>query len=442
MSGIDGGTLRAWRRCRGWDVPKTAQELRRTAREMGVPVASLTGLIQMIYAWERGDHKLTERYELLYRELGFRSEQFSSPVPDLAEILLSPTLSIADVALPESPGSAKEGDVDRRAFNFLALGLLAGNLMLPGPVPGAVSVSDVRRLRKITSGMWSQEWTIGGNALLREAVRQYLAVRTMLDHSSYMASVGLELQALAAELAACAGFTAFDADMQPLARGLLNESALLAGSTGDAVLTAAAYAQLAMRSTSLGVSSGRQGLAREALRFLDQAADAARHEPSPRLHAMISMRRATAAALLKDNIEVRRSITSARRELDRGEHPADPPWLDFVTRSEITAHEAMAAFSLGKPETAAMLYRGVLGDAKLASRNRALYQARLATSLHAAGDNAEAIGEGLKVLPVLEGPVRSARSLRQLEPVRQAADPGSEFAMKFDAVTRSYAGAS
>jgi protein tyrosine/serine phosphatase len=32
----------------------------------GVPVATHDGLVRMIYAWERGDHKLTERYELLY----------------------------------------------------------------------------------------------------------------------------------------------------------------------------------------------------------------------------------------------------------------------------------------------------------------------------------------------------------------------------------------
>ena len=66
MPGIGGGTLREWRRSRGWDVPEMARQLRRAAREAGVPAATHTGLIRMIYAWERGDHKLTERYRLLY----------------------------------------------------------------------------------------------------------------------------------------------------------------------------------------------------------------------------------------------------------------------------------------------------------------------------------------------------------------------------------------
>ena len=70
MPGIDGGTLGAWRRSRGWDVPEVARQLRRVARESGVPVAASAGLIRMIYAWERGDHDLSERYELLYRSLG------------------------------------------------------------------------------------------------------------------------------------------------------------------------------------------------------------------------------------------------------------------------------------------------------------------------------------------------------------------------------------
>jgi hypothetical protein len=71
MPGIDGGTLRAWRRSRGWDVPEVARQLRHAARESAVHIAAHAGLIRMIYAWERGDHELSERYELLYRKVGF-----------------------------------------------------------------------------------------------------------------------------------------------------------------------------------------------------------------------------------------------------------------------------------------------------------------------------------------------------------------------------------
>ena len=65
MAGIDGGTLRAWRRSRGWDVPEVARQLRYAARESAIHIAAHAGLIRMIYAWERDDHDLSERYELL-----------------------------------------------------------------------------------------------------------------------------------------------------------------------------------------------------------------------------------------------------------------------------------------------------------------------------------------------------------------------------------------
>ena len=68
MPGIDRKTLRAWRRSRGWDVPEMARQLRHAALETDQAVAALDGLIRMIYAWERGDHELSERYELLYRQ--------------------------------------------------------------------------------------------------------------------------------------------------------------------------------------------------------------------------------------------------------------------------------------------------------------------------------------------------------------------------------------
>jgi hypothetical protein len=63
MPGIDGGTLRAWRRSRGWDVADMARQLRRAAAE---PVAAHDGLVRMIRSWEDGSHEISERYELLY----------------------------------------------------------------------------------------------------------------------------------------------------------------------------------------------------------------------------------------------------------------------------------------------------------------------------------------------------------------------------------------
>lgn len=76
MPGIDGVTLRAWRRSRGWDVPALARQMRRAAGDDTLPVHD--ALVRMIYRWEREGLK-TERYELLYRALGFGTGRSSPP---------------------------------------------------------------------------------------------------------------------------------------------------------------------------------------------------------------------------------------------------------------------------------------------------------------------------------------------------------------------------
>lgn len=76
MTEGSGGELRNWRRSRGWDVPELARQLRRAASE---PIAAHDGLVRMIRGWERGDHRVSERYELLYRKLGLPGHDNDAP---------------------------------------------------------------------------------------------------------------------------------------------------------------------------------------------------------------------------------------------------------------------------------------------------------------------------------------------------------------------------
>ena len=89
MAMSNGGELREWRRSRGWDVPELARRLRRAADE---PVAAHDGLVRMIRAWERGDHRPSERYELLYRRLGLppANENEAEPQSDLRAVRRAP----------------------------------------------------------------------------------------------------------------------------------------------------------------------------------------------------------------------------------------------------------------------------------------------------------------------------------------------------------------
>jgi transcriptional regulator with XRE-family HTH domain len=349
------------------------------------------------------------------------------------DLVRSPVSSLPSVV----EGEDSDDPLKRREFGITALGMLAAGLLPPpGRVPTSVSAEHVRRLREAAAGLWVQDWQVG-SAVLLDAVGAYATARAMLDDSRYSSTTGNDLLAVTAELAACAGFIAFDAAEQATARVLLTEAALLATSAGDQVLIAHAYSLLALQSSSLAATGRQVPLAREALRFLGQGADAARHVPSPRVHAVIAMRRATACALLGEEQDVRTFIAAAHRELDAGGHPSDPHWAAFVTPAEVTAHEAMAYLSLGQPARAVGVFRAVLADKALPRRNRVYYQARLAGALNAVGDHSQSLSEGLQALPGLEGPVKSPRTLLWLRPVRQGVSRDSEFAGRFDAVAAS-----
>jgi hypothetical protein len=77
MTGIDGGTLRQWRRSRGLDVPALARELRKAAGDDPVPVHD--AFVRMIRRWEREGLR-TERYELLYAAVfGVSPRELAAP---------------------------------------------------------------------------------------------------------------------------------------------------------------------------------------------------------------------------------------------------------------------------------------------------------------------------------------------------------------------------
>ncbi len=92
---------------------------------------------------------------------------------------------------------------------------------------------------------------------------------------------------------------------------------------------------------------------------------------------------------------------------------------------------------LGDLNMASTLYRASLEEPGLSPRNRVNYHAQLAATLAKRGDTAEAISEGLAVLPVLERQVASPRTIATLRPVRQVAQDrkDDEFCGRYDALS-------
>ncbi|WP_460364786.1 helix-turn-helix domain-containing protein [Actinocorallia lasiicapitis] len=200
-------------------------------------------------------------------------------------------------------------------------------------------------------------------------------------------------------------------------------------------------------------AAGGGGLLAEAVRVYERArlmldesaeraAEAARHDPSPTLHALIALRQALAYAALDDEFAFRSSINQARRELDRGRRADELPWTAFVSHSEITGYEAMGAMLLDSPAKAAELYQVVLNDPARSPRDRAYYRACLSGALAQSGDQGAAVSEALTVLPELHGRgLTSVRVLQALDPVRKAMPDGDAFTVRYDAAAKALAAA-
>jgi hypothetical protein len=321
--------------------------------------------------------------------------------------------------------------MDRRKFTTLAGGLV---VLAALPVPARADQAHVRYLQSTLTQLRAQDHTVGGGALLPQALQHFAHARRILDESDHTATIGRELLVVTADLGNQCGWFAYDANNQPLARHLYGEAALLADSAGAGEQRVHVYANMLQQCVYLARHTGRQSYAREALRFADRAADAARHEPSPALHALISLRQSLAHARLGDEIAFRSAITTTRRELDRGPHETDPTWTKFVSHSEITGYEAMARAQLGAPAQAAGLYQTVLDDTARSPRDQACYRALLAGTLVQAGDLKQAISHGMAILPDLGTTLTSVRVLRDLRPVREAAGAADEveFCDRFD----------
>jgi hypothetical protein len=187
--------------------------------------------------------------------------------------------------------------------------------------------------------------------------------------------------------------------------------------------------------------SHHPGYARQAVTLSKRAADLARSEPCPQLHALLAAREAMAQSAVGDSAGFKLAISRAWREVDRESADDLPGWLKFVNRSEIATHEARGRWYLGDPSVAAELYHASLHSSEnLSPRNEASYRSSLATALAASGDFTGAFTEGAAVLPAFDaGKIRSMRTIKRLQTVRQLASQhasGTEFRDHYDHIVR------
>lgn len=166
-----------------------------------------------------------------------------------------------------------------------------------GPIActGSPGESRLRYWQACTDALHQRIRQAGGTALLRPAM---LLWRQASQPAA--GTQGARVRATAAGIALLAGEAALDAGRLVLARSLQDAARDLAADAGDTVL--AVRVMLAQSTLRAGVAEagGSREPARQALLLAREAAEEARYEPVPQLHALIAIRHARAAALLGD----------------------------------------------------------------------------------------------------------------------------------------------
>jgi hypothetical protein len=386
---------------------------------------------KMVWRWESGQ---VERPRGFYLRI---LAAMGAPLPPPAR---SPAVLSPESLETAAAWNEDDGDMDRRGFLRVACSAAAAAVAYPDTAavtPIKVDPAHIRDLRAAVDELYTKDQSVGGATLTSTALHQYRLVRRMLDEGDYDQSVGRQLMRMTGELAVCAGWLSYDGDDQVRARHLYSEAFLLADHAGDAALAVRAIEKMSLQSVQRATKSSNRGLSREAVRLCARAGELARHDASPRLHALLAGREAIAHAAVGDRHGFDAAIVRARREIDRAGFVEDEAvWLRFATASEITVHEAKGRSYLGDPHSASMLYRACLDETGLSPRNRANYQAQMAATLAVSGEAVEAISEGLAVLPALEGKIASPRTITELRPVRQAAQDraNEEFCSRYDAL--------
>lgn len=370
------------------------------------------------------------------RELLRLADTLDMPRTALAPLLLG----TPDATLVNGTDEDQEQVMDRRTF---ATGLLAtiggiGVGLDRMQVPSRVEGAHVRYLQASVDKLYLRDQHIGGATLARDGLRQYYRTRRMLEECDFSEDVGRSLLVASGQLATATGWLAYDAGAQPLARDLYAQALLLAQEADDTQLTIMVLEKMTLQSVFLARTDQRPGLAREAVRTSGRASELARHDRTPRLHALLAAREAIAYAALGDEAGYRSSIARAHRELDAGLNVDDPTWLRFVVPAELQVAEAKGRIYLGDPAAAVSLYEESLAGDDLSPRNRLNYRAQLAAAFARGGEAEAAVNEGMAVLPGLEEQVASPRTLAELRPVRLAAEQlgNDEFCARWDAATR------
>jgi tetratricopeptide (TPR) repeat protein len=300
--------------------------------------------------------------------------------------------------------------VQRRTFLAGALATALG--IEQTPQRGRLGMADVDRIQGTISRLDAHFNGLGGGALV-DVAGDYLArLQLALDHCTYGERVERALQRAAADVAACAGWSAHDCGDYARAAQLRNEALQAALLARDPVAVTRAWSDLAAQAEHAGRPA-------EAAR-INRAALSERHlRGEPLITSLLHARLADCLAQTHDAKGMGRHLAAAERAYDRADAVNAPSWLAFLTPAELSglaalAHQSAGLYAEAEEQTARTLH---LLDDRF-TRNRAFYTVLLAELQLAQGDIDRAVATvtGAKVAGVA-----SSRIVARTERVASAA---------------------
>lgn len=359
----------------GYTHAALAEEVNQAAQELFGQPAQCTD--RHVRRWISGDVQWPwARYLLPLQKIFGRSPEGMG---------FTPRKSSRVPGLPPRPAAAREHRTVKRR-EFVAVGLAAALGLDVIPVEGRLGVSDVQRIRALVPALYKHDHQLGGGALHTVAVDALQRVQHTVNRCSYGERVERLLYAAVGDLAASAGWFAYDAGRQEDASRLYSQALQAGMLSADGMLQARVWSNLAMQARLLGQD-------REALRIGRAAVETRQAKADPWLMALLHCRQAVGYARTGERARAERSLSRAESAYDRArDQPA--AWLSFLTPAEITGLAAAAHHALGKYERAERLTADALTMLEPRfERNRVYYTVQRAQALLDGGRVEEAAVE-------------------------------------------------
>ena len=299
----------------------------------------------------------------------------------------------ATAALTAGDAIISQGEVEdamkRKEFLVgLAATAAAPGVLLSSSVPMRVSSTDVVRYRENLAHLYALDDHYGGSSeVYGLTVRSLRHLVCVLDTASYHPAVGDELRSVMGQVMEHAGWLSFDANRSRDARYWWLEALHTARMSDDRDVEVVVLA-------SMSCAASKYGRAREAVDLACSARRVAEdHRLTPRLRSLLAAREALGHAHLGDAAATRQSLGQAYADLDETPHDDDPEWLSFWGPADLAAgHASRIGRHLGDLTMAESAAREALEAVGARyPRNRALYQANLASVLIARRNMDEAI---------------------------------------------------